>query len=75
MFGRINTVVRKYFGAVVTMLFMLFVTIPTMVFAEPSLSLPASIDISALYPFAGAIIASLVTLIVIRKSVKLSNHC
>lgn len=72
MFGRFNTVVRNIVG---TLYVMLFITIPTMVFAEPSLSLPSSIDISELYPFAGAIVAALVTLIVIRKSVKLSNRC
>jgi len=72
MFGRINNVARNIVG---TLYVMLFITIPTMVFAQPQLSLPASIDISELYPFAGAIVASLVTLIVIRKSVKLSNHC
>lgn len=43
--------------------------------AEPSgLTLPSSVDLSALFPYASAIVAALVTLIVIRKAIKLSNR-
>lgn len=47
---------------------------PAIARAEPSLTLPSTVDLSALFPYASAIIAALVTLIVIRKAIKLSNR-
>ena len=40
----------------------------------PALTLPSSVDLSDLFPYAAAIVAALVGLIVIRKAIKLTNR-
>ncbi len=48
---------------------------PFMAHAEPpALTLPSSVDLSDLFPYAAAIVAALVGLIVIRKAIKLTNR-
>ncbi len=65
--------VRKWYQSIMVMLLTAFV-MPMAAMAESSLTLPSSVDISDLFPYASAIIAALVTLIVIRKAIKLSNR-
>lgn len=51
------------------------VTAPMAAFAEPAgLTLPSSVDLSDLFPYAAAIVAALVGLIVVRKAIKLTNR-
>jgi len=48
---------------------------PIMAHAEPpALTLPSSVDLSDLFPYAAAIVTALVGLIVIRKAIKLTNR-
>lgn len=48
---------------------------PVAAFAEPAgLTLPSSVDLSDLFPYAAGIVAALVGLIVIRKAIKLTNR-
>lgn len=42
--------------------------------AANTVTLPATVDLSAVYTFAGVVIAALVGLIVVRKSIKLVNR-
>lgn len=66
--------VRKWYQSIMVMLLTAFV-MPMAAMAESSgLTLPSTVDISDLFPYASAIIAALVTLIVIRKAIKLSNR-
>lgn len=65
--------VRKWYQSIMVALLMAFV-MPMAAMAESGLTLPSTVDISDLFPYASAIIAALVTLIVIRKAIKLSNR-
>jgi len=48
---------------------------PILAHAEPpALTLPSSVDLSDLFPYAAAIVTALVGLIVIRKAIKLTNR-
>ena len=40
----------------------------------PELTLPSSVDLSDLFPYAAAIVSALVGMIVIRKAIKLANR-
>lgn len=61
-----------YSGLMVAMLGLI---LPLAAHAEPSgLTLPTSVDLSDLFPYAAAIVAALVGLIVIRKAIKLTNR-
>lgn len=40
----------------------------------PGLTLPTSIDLSAVFPYAGAILIALASFIVVRKAIKLTNR-
>lgn len=64
----------KKFNAFVVALLMA-ILMPALVFAEPAgLTLPSTVDLSDLYPYAAAIVTALVGLIVIRKAIKLTNR-
>lgn len=57
------------------MVLMIAVLTPFMLYAEPAgLTLPTTVDLSDLFPYAAAIVAALVGLIVIRKAIKLTNR-
>lgn len=65
--------VKRWYQSI--MVAMLLALMPVAAMATPSgLTLPSTVDISDLFPYASAIIAALVTLIVIRKAIKLSNR-
>ena len=64
--------VKRWYQSI--MVAMLLALMPVAAMAESSLTLPSTVDISDLFPYASAIIAALVTLIVIRKAIKLSNR-
>lgn len=65
--------VKRWYQSI--MVAMLLALMPVAAMAAPSgLTLPSTVDISDLFPYASAIIAALVTLIVIRKAIKLSNR-
>lgn len=64
--------VKGFYQAGILALIGMFMPVAAM--AEPSLTLPSTVDLSALFPYASAIVAALVTLIVIRKAIKLSNR-
>ena len=64
--------VKRWYQSI--MVAMLLALMPVAAMAESSLNLPQTVDISDLFPYASAIIAALVTLIVIRKAIKLSNR-
>lgn len=57
-----------------------FVAIPVVLsfassaFAEGGVTLPTTVDLSGVFAYAGAIIAALVGMIVVRKAIKLTNR-
>lgn len=66
--------VKKYTSSIAMMIAMLCL-FAGFAFAEPAgLTLPSSVDLSDLFPYAAAIITALVGLIVIRKAVKTTNR-
>lgn len=63
---------RMYQSLVVAIMALM---LPVVAMAEPSgLTLPTTVDLSGLFPYAAAIVAALVGLIVIRKAIKLTNR-
>lgn len=65
--------VKRWYQAMV--LAVMAVAVPLAVHAEPAgLTLPTSVDLSDLFPYAAAIVTALVGLIVIRKAIKLTNR-
>jgi len=67
-----NRVKRCYQAMVVAIMAFL---VPIAAHAEPTgLTLPTSVDLSDLFPYAAAIVTALVGLIVIRKAIKLTNR-
>lgn len=66
---------KKMF-AKISAIFTSFMVVASNVWATtpPELVLPTSVDLSALFPYAAAIVTALVGLIVVRKAIKLTNR-